>query len=79
MFVNLQFYLYIELSSQFWMHNKVYTTNETVYAKRICKKNSILTLWEASSFHSFVGGGRLSRAFKFSVKRVGAIKINKTQ
>ena len=28
MFVTLQFYLHIELYSQFWMHTKVYTTNQ---------------------------------------------------
>ena len=40
-------------------------------------KNSVLTLLETSSFHSFIAGGRLSRAFTFSVKRLGGLKLIK--
>ena len=34
MFVNLQFYLRIELYSQFWMHTKVYTTNQILHQQQ---------------------------------------------
>ena len=53
MFVNLQFYLHIELYSQFYMHTKAYTTNRTFLLFQIYYQY-ILEIDPSPNYHNII-------------------------